>query len=294
MLHLCRVACSLCTAFLLFSAVAAVPVIAQDLRLAANPVAKDGGAADVVETSENGTWPDETNTGVPASVTLKPSGSVVVSIRGAVVANLDVLGSVEINAADVTLMNSRMRNAGYDVIRIKAGISGVTIQDCEIDGVGTDNDGSNGIHGSGTFLRNNIKNVENGITLDGSATIRDNYIHDLRASGAPHYDGIQIDGGISNVAIIHNTVVNLNGQTSAVMIDNYFGPISNIQVENNRLVGGGYTVYSDGQFRDAPISGVAFINNRLRKGYWGYHSFVKNAPVWRGNVDDVTGRPLGR
>jgi hypothetical protein len=169
----------------------------------------------------------------------------------------------------------------------------VTIQGCEIDGVGTGNDGSNGIRGSGTFRGNNIYNVENGITLDGSATIEDNYIHDLLASGSPHYDGIQIDGGISNVVIRHNTVINGHTQTAAVMIDNYFGPISDIVVTRNRLIGGGYTVYSDGQFNGGPITGVSFVDNRMGKGRWGYRSVVKNTPVWRGNVDDVLGRPLG-
>jgi hypothetical protein len=260
--------------------------------ISAGPLANDESVVTPTGAPEGGKWPDETNTGVPAGTALKPSGNLTISVPGTVVTNLEIAGSVEINAPGVRLMNSRVRNAGFDVVRIKPGASGVVIQDCEIDGVGTGNDGSNGIHGSGTFLRNNIKNVENGITLDGGATIKDNYIHDLRASGAPHYDGIQIDGGISDVTISHNTVINPHGQTSAIMIDNYFGPIANILVENNRLVGGGYTVYSDGQFRDAPISGVAFVNNRLVKGYWGYHSFVKNAPVWRGNVNDATGRAL--
>ncbi len=238
-------------------------------------------------------WPDETNTGVPAGTALKPHRPLVVTAAGSVVADLDIQGPVVIKAADVVLKNSRIRSASYDVVRIMPGLSGVTIQDCEIDGVGTGNDGSSGIRGSGTFLRNNIRNVENGITLDGSAAIKDNYIHDLRASGAPHYDGIQIDGNISDVVISHNTVINPHGQTSAVMIDNYFGPIANIQVDNNRLIGGGYTVYSDGQFRQDPISSVAFINNRLGKGHWGYSSFVRNRPVWRGNVDDATGQRLG-
>jgi hypothetical protein len=278
----------------LYISIVVATVGAAERRLSPDPVAKDDGTASTVGVSETGSWPDETNTGTLADVPLRPSGNLVVSVRGTLVTNLDIFGSVEINAPDVTLMNSRVRNAGFDVIRIKPGISGVTIQDCEIDGRGSGNEGSNGIRGSGTFLRNNIKNVENGITLDGSATIKDNYIHDLRASGSPHYDGIQIDGGVSNVTISHNTVINLNGQTSAVMIDNYFGPISNIQIENNRLIGGGYTVYSDGQFGDAKISGVVFLNNRLRKGYWGYHSFVKNEPVWRGNVDDITGKSLGQ
>jgi hypothetical protein len=262
-------------------------------RVAAGPIAEDKSSTSRVGASEGEKWPDETNTGVPASVALKSSGNLVISVSGTVVTNLDINGMVEINAPNVTLKNSRIRHAGFDVIRIKPGVSGATIQDCEIDGVGSGNDGSNGIRGSGTFLRNNIKNVENGITLDGTAVISDNYIHDLRASGPAHYDGVQIDGGISNVTISHNTVINQYGQTSAVMIDNYFGPISNIKVENNRLVGGGYTVYSDGQFRDALISGVSFIHNRMGRGQWGYRDFVRNAPVWADNVDDVTGRPLG-
>lgn len=238
-------------------------------------------------------WPSERNTGVPAGTALRPAGSLQINEAGAVISGLDVRGAVDINAPRVTLMNSRIRGARFDVVRVAPGTQGVVIQNCEIDGIGTGNDGSNGIRGAGTFRSNNIHHVENGITLDGSATVQDNYIHDLAASGSPHYDGIQIDGNVSDVIISHNTVINSYGQTSAVMIDNYFGPIANIQVDNNRLVGGGYTVYSDGQFRQDPITGVVFTNNRLGKGHWGYMSFVRNKPVWRGNIDDATGRRLG-
>ncbi len=249
--------------------------------------------ADATSSSVAGKWPDETNTGVPVGTTLVPSGNLVITKPGAVIAGLDIQGAVDIEAPDVTLKESRIRAARFDVVRVKPGITGVVIQDCEIDGIGVGNDGSNGIRGAGTFLRNNIHHVENGITLDGGATIQDNYIHDLLASGSPHYDGIQIDGGVSNVLIRHNTVINPHAQTAAVMIDNYFGPIDGITVDNNRLVGGGYTVYSDGQFSGGPISAVTFTNNRLGKGRWGYSSFVGNKPIWRGNVDDLTGRNLG-
>lgn len=240
-----------------------------------------------------GKWPDASNTGVPAGTTLLPSGNLVITQPGTVISGLDIQGAVDIDAPNVTLKESRIRAARFDVVRVKPGITGVTIQDCEIDGIGTGNDGSNGIRGSGTFLRNNIHNVENGITLDGGATIQDNYIHDLLASGAPHYDGIQIDGGVSNVLIRHNTIINPHAQTAAVMIDNYFGPIDEITVDNNRLIGGGYTVYSDGQFSGGPITAVTFTNNRLGKGRWGYSSFVGNKPAWHNNVDDATGRNLG-
>jgi hypothetical protein len=253
------------TAFLLLYEVAVVPVVARDLRLSANPVVDNQGAAAPPASSESEKWPDETNTGVPTGVTLTPSGDLVITKAGMVISGLDIQGTVSINAPNVTLMNCKVTAAAWNVIKIAPEVTGVVVKYCEINGVGSGNDGSSGINGQGTFIGNNIYNVENGINLTGSSVIQENYIHGLLASGSPHYDGIQIDGGVSDVTISHNTIINPNGQTSAVMIDNFFGPISNIQVENNRLIGGGYTVYSDGQFRDATISGVAFINNRLAR-----------------------------
>jgi hypothetical protein len=283
-------ASSLCFAFLLTSGVAGTPAVAQDPRLSGDPAANDGSAAGPSEIEK---WPDEKTTGVPTGVPLTPSGDLVVTKAGTVISGLDIRGTVTINAPNVTLMNCKVTAAAWSVVKIAPEVTGTVVKFCEINGVGSGNDGSSGINGQGTFIGNNIYNVENGINLTGSSVIQGNYIHELLASGAPHYDGIQIDGGISDVAINHNTIINPHGQVSAVMIDNYFGPISNIEVKDNKLIGGGFTVYSDGQFRDAAISGVAFVNNRLGKGYWGFHSFVKNVPVWRGNVNDATGRPLG-
>ena len=100
---------------------------------------------------------------------------------------------------------------------------------------------------------------------------------------------------LRNVTIEHNTV-DLTGhdQTSAVMIDNYFGTIDNIVVNNNRLLGGGYTVYSDGQFTGGSITNVAFTGNRLGRGYWGYALIRNNTAIWTNNVDDATGREINR
>jgi hypothetical protein len=233
-------------------------------------------------------WRNSTNTGVPAGLTLTPSGSLEITQTGAVISGLDIKGEVVINASNVTLQNCKITNSGYWVVKIADGVTGAVVQNCEINGVGTGNDGSHGILGSGTFIGNNIYNVENGITLQGSAVIRDNYIHGLKASGAPHYDGIQIDGGISNVTISHNTVINDWGQTSAIMIDNYFGPISNISVDNNLLAGGGYTVYSSNQFTGGSVSGVSFTNNHMGRGHWGITNFIGTSPTYTGNINDGT------
>lgn len=244
--------------------------------------------------SQIAAWPNETNTGVRSGVSLTPSGGVVVTRSDTVISGLDIKGGVYIKASNVTLIDSKVTSASFYIVRIEPGVTGTVIQNCEINGTGKENDGSYGIIGQGTFIANNIYNVENGIGVSGADTlIRDNYIHDLLASGSPHYDGIQVDGGNSNLTIQHNTVINSYTQTSAVMIDNYFGPVSNVTVENNILIGGGYTVYSDGQFNGGSIVGVSFTNNRMGRGKWGYRSFVKNTPSWRGNVDHVTGRYLG-
>lgn len=239
---------------------------------------------DPVPTPSTG-FPDATNTGVPSGVTLKASGSLNITTNGSVISGLDIAGTVYIAASNVVLKNCRVKSASYAIVKVKDGFY-ATIQDCEINGVGTGNDGSHGIYGQGTFLRNNIYNVENGITLNnGNSVIQGNYIHDLKASGDPHYDGIQIDGGQSGVVIEGNTIINQNGQTAAIMIDNYFGPISNIKVNGNVLQGGGYTLYSDGQFKGGTISGVSVTNNKFKKGYWGYASIVNNTITQSGNTD---------
>ena len=62
-----------------------------------------------------------------------------------------------------------------------------------------------------------------------------------------------------------------------MMLSNYFGSVTNVTVDNNWLQGGGYTVYSDGQFNGGTISGVSFMNNYLVKGQYGYKGTSKNS-----------------
>lgn len=248
-------------------------------------------------------WPSAVNTGVPVGIslttvteltplptgaTINRFGDVVVGTPGVVLSGLDINGAVYINASNVTVLNSKVTAAGDYVIKVAPGVTGTIIQNTTIDGTASSREGSKGIAGSGTFIANNISSVEDGIFLlgDHNTLIQGNYIHALKATGSPHYDGIQIEGNVSNVIIRHNTVINDYGQTSALMIDNYFGPISDITVDNNLLVGGGYTIYVDGQFKGGPISGVSITNNRMGKGFYGTTNFNKTSPVYTGNLDD--------
>ncbi|MEH2510508.1 hypothetical protein V1291_001862 [Nitrobacteraceae bacterium AZCC 1564] len=242
-------------------------------------------------------FPDATNTGPPAGLTLKPSGPLVINTPGAVIEALDISGDVIIKASNVTLQNSRIKSNGFYVVRIEKGLTGVIVQNCEIDNQAA---GGAGITGQGKFIANNIHGAADGINIWGDDTvIQDNYIHDMAGPPSAHFDSIQADGAFKNLTIEHNTVINEHGQTSTIMLDNYWGPIDNVKINNNLLVGGGYTVYlaevGKGQPGGGPVTNIAFTNNVLVKGYYGYWDIraeLGNKPIVSGNVDKVTGVKL--
>ncbi len=242
-------------------------------------------------------FPDATATGVPAKVVLRPSKSLVIKTRGAIIDGLDISGSVTIEANDVVLQNCKVTGTDYAVVLIRPGISGTVIKDCEISNQGA---GGQGIAGQGTFLRNNIHDCADGIDVRGNNTvIRDNFIHRMRGTADSHYDGIQADGGFSNLTIEHNTIINDQNQTSAVMIDNYWGPIDRVRIDNNLLVGGGYTVYlneiAKGQRVGGAVTNVIFTNNQLIGGAWGtldLRTELGHRPVISGNVPAPPQLPL--
>lgn len=243
-------------------------------------------------TTGNPAWPDATNTGVPAGTVLTPSDGLVVGIPGAVIEGRDITGTLLIRADHITVRNTRITGAGDHVVTIADGVIGARLEDVEIDGTGQA-EGANGVYGAATILRADIHGVENGIQPDTGSVIRDSWIHDLAAPGDPHYDGIQIDGDRSHIVIAHNTI-DMSGlrSTATVMINNNFGPVEDVTVEDNRLLGGGWTVHVDSRFTPSPITKVAFTDNRIGGGRWGHASVDADDPVWAGNVDDSTGRPI--
>jgi hypothetical protein len=241
-------------------------------------------------------YPDATTTGVQSGVALKAyNGDLIVNTPGAVISGLDIKGSVIINAPNVTIENCKITFVNYWGVNVKSGVNGTVVQNCEINGTGTSPQGVDGIQGQGTFINNNIYNVENGIAVDGNNTvIKGNYIHDFHASGDPHYDGIQIGGALSNITISHNTIVNQQHDTSAVYITNDWGPVNGVIVDDNQLIGAGYTVYSDekGGGSGPQITGVQFTNNKLGSGYWGFADISNNTVVWQGNTEIGSGKTV--
>jgi hypothetical protein len=237
-------------------------------------------------------WPEANNTGVPKGTVLAKSSRITVTEPNAILDSLEITGDVRVEAANVTIKNCRIiSDTPYHTVYVVDRLCpGFTMQGCTIIG----NLNVNGVLGYGTFLRNDISRVSNGLNIWNSL-VQDNYIHDLGGSDDSHYDGIECNGSIV-MKIIHNTVVNNFGQTSALMFNNEFGALRDILVDNNRLIGGGYTVYVDWRKDPAKnptdFSRIKFTNNRMGRGVFGYWATYDKRPIMSGNVDDETGLPI--
>jgi Right handed beta helix region len=248
-------------------------------------------------TSAGGNFPNSSNTGVPAGVLLKPSGAVEVNTPGAVISGLDITGYLHINAPNVTVRNVRINATTWGAIIVTAKGGGVLIEDSEIFSTyaaggskGVIFDGTSG----GTVLRCNIHNVEDGVYAQGDhIVIQDNYIHDSESNSYdPHSDGVQISADTRHVVLKHNNVAYGNTDNSAFTVGNNEGPVDDLRLEDNRFIGGGYTVRCDGR-GSHPMTNITITNNRIAKGVYGYIAFDGIcAPTFTGNVGDVTVAPL--
>ena len=214
-----------------------------------------------------GGWPGPGNTGVRAGVTLTPSGSITVNQDGAVISNLEVRGTIYVNADNVTIRNVRViaQNPGDLMINVGYDHSGILIEDCEIDGRGI---AFRGVGFDGyTMRRCDVHHVGHGAVTERNVVVEDNYIHDLveGPSGDWHTDGIIMSIG-HNVVIRHNSISNPLTQTSAIGIWAEIGNINDVLVENNLLSGGGFVVYALDQ--GFTMSNVRFRDNWISTRDW--------------------------
>ncbi len=222
--------------------------------------------------------------GLPAGQAMQQfEGSFHVSEDNAVISNLEVHGNILITAKNVTLKNVKLvSGTPWHALEVGEQATGFTLMDSDIDGNGHT---VNAIYGLGTFLRNDIRGTDNGINVTGPSVIGDNYIHDLKGGPDAHYDGIEINGG-GHIRIVRNTIVNNHSQTSAVMMNNEFGALSDITIDGNLLIGGGYTVYLDGRKSANAVDdgSIRITNNEIGDGRWGDFAFYINKPVVQGNI----------
>ena len=216
-------------------------------------------------TPEDTTPPGPDNTGVPAGVTLRPSGDLVVTDPGSVVDGLDVIGCVRVLASDVTIQNTRIRCGDpvtANVVQVGDGVTGLLVVDSEIDGLGRADIGVG--WNDYTLRRVDIHGTNDGVRLGDDVLVERSWIHDMTRKGDLHPDCVQATQG-SDITVRGNTLDVYSRGTgdlnnAAVMLGSETGSrvLERVLVEGNWLNGGNYTVNVR---QDADLDGVVFRDN---------------------------------
>jgi hypothetical protein len=238
-------------------------------------------------------FPDARTTGVPAGWAPRHTthGDLTVSRPGTVLDGELVTGRVEVRAKDVTIRNSRV----YGSIDNQAfagdlGIdySGLLVEDTDIGPpTGTGGPPFPAILVSGyTMRRVHVHNVSEGPrvadfnnpALDPveRVTIEDSLIQ-IERGDCSHNDGIQGFGEPPRTIIRHNTIDTRGSgpdcTTGAIFIGN--DKPDRITVEDNLLIGGGYTMRIGGPGPDGPGGTYDHVSgNRIVDGAWGFGPVV--------------------
>lgn len=207
------------------------------------------------------------NTGVPAGVVLTPqSGGVTLDTAGAVFQGKDLTGSIYVSADNVTIRNCKIRSSDYFAIRHASG-KNLLVENCEIWSPAGAYTGIAG--GNMTVRRNNIHNFENGIVVESSALVEENYIHDLYYGPGAHVDGVEW-GSSGDNTIIRRNHITLGGDTGCVNLTPWGGGAArNNSVVDNLFAGGTYSLYIRGD-GGGTVSGVTVTGNVWVKGSYAY------------------------
>ena len=171
-------------------------------------------------------------------------GSLTVRNDGAVIENLEIRGTLRIEASNVVVRNVWVYTKNSWSIYVASGSA--TFDNIEVGH--PSHIGERGIGGANVTVRNaDIHHVEDGIKLGSNAFYSNVRVHDLASLGAgPHADAIQVEGTARN-SVVQNSYLDATGPVglgnAAIIIKSDLGPQSNLTFKNNYMNGGNYTIY---------------------------------------------------
>ena len=247
-------------------------------------------------------FPNALNTGARGGISGSPvyTGPNPVTVEGATISGYTFTSALIINANNVTIENCSFQISGADsnCINIQDPVStvGTVITHCEFAGA----NGGDAIFASNcTISYCNIHGYAKDIYCQGSnVTATNNYLWDIQSSGE-HAENVFIDGlagttltncNFSNNAIVCNE--NTANVAGTFFISSDFGPVSNITINNNLLVDGGYTLFYG--LNPPSVTDINVTNNVIGAGKWGYAygTVTGTGSSWSGNVDFITGQAI--
>lgn len=237
--------------------------------------------------------PGPDNTGVPAGTALRVHrGNMVITTPGTVISGLDIYGSVDVRARNVTIRNSIIRgDAGGNqdfLVRNASDTANVTITDSEL--VPTvRNHRVNGLRGWNiNAARLDIHHVIDPAHFwgTGNVQLRNSWIHDTLHyandpgwnGGPSHDDGVQIQGG-SGYWITGNRIE--DAHNAAIMLTQDQGVLKNVMIRDNFLDHGACTV-NIAQKARGPLQNID-----VRDNLFGANS-VYNCQIIRPSAGDIT------
>jgi hypothetical protein len=238
-------------------------------------------------------YPTTTTTGVPAGTALAVvTGDVTVTTSGAVIQGEEIHGCVTVRAANVIIRNSRIIGPCFYGVDTDPATGTTTIDRVEINCVNGQGTGVNGPRFAAHAVY--IHDCENGLEIDANSSVTDSVISAREGTSSAHADGIQSQGG-NNVVIRHNTLLEVNPVTSAIITNPTLN--NGWLVEQNFMGGGAYTFY-------CPEQGTGFVvrNNRfvpartsaLYSGAYGLTDACNHTGItWTGNYLDTDGSTVG-
>lgn len=260
------------------SADAATPESGADESMAATTA--------VPEPTLERVWPGPETTGPTDESALVASSSVETTEDGQVIEDLEVTGTIVVRHDDVVIRNVRVLGTGVYGVQVPAQlheeVTGLVLEDVEIRGVSGDRSAGLVHYGSWTARRIDVSGFQDGVKMVSDQVLEDSWIHDLLAVPGSHNDGIQSVGGSRSV-IRGNTVVNDNGQTSAILLLTNNEPMDGWIVEGNSLSGGGYSLYvhDKGNGFGVPTN-MTIRDNTWVRGSW------QHGPISMGEVEGLT------
>jgi hypothetical protein len=214
-------------------------------------------------------FPDASNTGVPAGITLTAyTGPSTIATAGTVIDG-KTAGCLEVQAVNVIVRNSKITcPGGWGVSCDDSGhtyCAGgfLRVEDSEISCSATNGSALVGAHI--IARRVNVHGCENGASFDSDVTIEDSYIHDLfEDCCTTHTDGIQLMAG-HDVTMRHNQIISSPGATAAIFADHVTSGNANYFVADNLLAGGGFALYCPG---GSDVANFQVTGNRFSTVVW--------------------------
>ncbi|MFJ3670769.1 hypothetical protein ACIPSE_30345 [Streptomyces sp. NPDC090106] len=246
-------------------------------------------------------YPNAGNTGPRGFLKRDASGNVSIRTDGAVIKGKDIVGSLDIYADDVTIIDTKITSTNWWGVNLRPGFKGLRVLHSTITaipGEGPDNGGVNyAVSNMGSSSIEvgwcDISVFGNALSM-GQGYLHDNYVHGLipfRNSGGEwqHTDAVISGGGNSGKLIVrHNTLLNSvpvdKGASAAIGLFADTGHVSNTVIDDNLLAGGAYALYGGGD----GATGITVTDNVFSTRYHRYSGHYGAVTAWNaggaGNV----------